>query len=95
MDARDAKFGVIMPMPTSQFSQLGNVVYIDETGSAVRVMNIFEPRKHLTPFGCLKTDCKVHTTDLAGMVAVTTSGIKAQPLKESEYAKYYPSLNSN
>lgn len=87
MDARKLNFGIVIPMPTSQFSQLGNIVYVDESGSVVKVLNIFEGRRDFSPFYCQQQECKVSRTDISGAVAIPTASIRVQKLQESEYSR--------
>ena len=75
MDARRGDLGVVMTMPVSQISLLGDVVYIDDTGSPVTVTNIFDSNPKLSKFAYSKEQCIVRKSLFKGVVRASTPGI--------------------
>jgi len=92
MDARRGGLGIVMTMPVSQVSLLGDVIYIDDSGSPVKVANIFESNHpKLSTFGYTKEECIVRKTLFKGIVEVATPGIKLTRLEEIEDARFVTS----
>jgi hypothetical protein len=91
MNAREAGFGYVIPMPRFFSSQLGDVVYIDEEGVLRTTGSMFDD----TYFKRL-VDQSPHTMDHTNTVeehpsmtvAFTTGCVDVKPLSEEESSRY-------
>lgn len=96
MDARKAGIGLVIPTPSARFSQLGNVVFVNDDGELVAIANVFDgsspglstrPPAGLTRLQRPTCRDEVHVT---GVRAVATKGIQVEPVPREEYEGYCP-----
>jgi hypothetical protein len=93
MDARDKGFGLVIPLPFTATSQLGNIVYIDDEGIVEPIGNILKELS--TGFSeALQSPCDL-TNDpptkrnhFNTAVAITTLGLEADPLTKKDCEGY-------
>ena len=94
MDARKAGIGLVIPTPSARFSQLGNVVFVNDDGELVAIANVFDsstpglsvkPPAGMTQLQRPTSNTEAH---VAGMRAVATKGIRVEPLSSEEYERY-------
>jgi hypothetical protein len=95
MDARASGIGVVIPTPSSRFSQLGNVVFVDDEGSVVAIANVFnnsDPSVSARPpEGISKIEGPVGRVEipLPGVRAVASVGAKIERLPNEYLAAYH------
>jgi hypothetical protein len=93
MDARDKGFGLVIPLPFTATSQLGNIVYIDDEGIVEPIGNILKESSsgfseaQLSPCG-LANDPPTKRNHFNTAVAITTLGLQADPLTKKDCERY-------
>lgn len=94
MDARDKGFGIVIPLPFTATSQLGNIVYIDDEGIVEPIGSIFKESLNRVSETSLAgadltkepgTTCK----RINASVAVTTPGLQGELLTKDECERYF------
>ena len=87
MDAREHGYGMVVPMPRSLYSQLGNIVHVDQDGIARSYGTLFDDLhfKNLVKQSKYTVD---RTTTVeqhpSVLVALTTSTMEVTPLTKEE-----------
>jgi hypothetical protein len=95
MDARASGIGLVIRTPSSQFSQLGNVVFFDDEGSVVAIANVLnnsDPSiSARPPQGISKLEGPVNCveTPLPGVRGVASVGTKIERLPSEDLGGYY------
>jgi hypothetical protein len=96
MDARDKDHGVLIPLPSSHTSMLGQLVYIDDTGAVVGLANVFESKTNPSIAGALRglsdlgpVPPMVEET-FAESVLMTTYGIEVHSMDKSKCERESP-----
>jgi hypothetical protein len=93
MDARDKGFGLVIPLPFTATSQLGNVVYIDDEGIVEPIGNILKESSsgfsevQQSPCGSTN-DPPTKQNHFNATVAITTAGLHADPLTKKDCERY-------
>jgi hypothetical protein len=92
MDAREKGFGLVIPLPFTATSQLGNIVYIDDEGIVESIGNIFKEsldgvsESSLAPCG-LARDSQRTCKHINASVAITTFGLQGEALTKEDCEK--------
>jgi hypothetical protein len=92
MDAREKGFGLVIPLPFTATSQLGNIVYIDDEGIVEPIGNIFKESLDgvsdgpMAPCGLTK-DSRTTYKHFNTSVTITTLGLQGEALTKEECEK--------
>jgi hypothetical protein len=93
MDAREKGFGLVIPLPFTATSQLGNIVYIDDEGIVEPIGNIFKEsldgvsESSLAPCGLALKDSRTTCKHINTSVAITSLGLQGEALTKEECKK--------
>jgi hypothetical protein len=91
MDARANGIGLVIPATSARFSQLGNVVFVDQDGWAVAiasVLNNSDPSISARPpeaIRALKGPLSRTNVPLVGVRAVGSLGVSVERLRSEEF----------
>jgi len=93
MDARASGIGLVIPAPSSRFSQLGNVAFVDHQGSIVAIASVLNnsarsisarPPKAIST---LQGPLNCTNVPLAGVRAVGSLGVSIERLPNDTFQR--------